>query len=84
MAINRVTFEYCVNNLLSLSVSILKREYPEKDVDFLMNWLMSSKTYENLLRKETGLWKQGPNYIISLFEKEKGIKIKVLHDAYDK
>lgn len=63
--------EYCMNNLVSMIVEKLHTRYPQYSEIDLMSEFSQSRTYALLFDSETGLWKEGPDYIISLYEKER-------------
>lgn len=81
MAINQEQFDFCVSNLIAMCVETLQQEYPTKSKVDLLYWFTSSDLCEKLLNRKTGLWKEGPNYLLSLFSKEKKIKFKVLENV---
>lgn len=39
-------------------------------IDDALAWFSSTSIYNALFDYETGLWKEGPDYILDLFEKE--------------
>ena len=63
--------EYCMHNLVSMVVEKLHARYPQNSEIDLMCEFSQSKTYALLFEPETGLWKEGPDYILSLYTKEK-------------
>lgn len=63
--------EYCMHNLVAMVINKLcmcNSKYSE--IDLISNF-SQSRTYALLFDSETGLWKGGPDYIISLYEKER-------------
>lgn len=68
---NDVNKEYCMHNLVSMVVEKLHTRYPQYSETDLMSEFSQSRTYALLFDSETGLWKEGPDYIISLYEKER-------------
>lgn len=63
--------EYCMHNLVSMVVEKLHFCHPQYSEIDLMCEFSQSKTYALLFEPETGLWKEGPDYILSLYTKEK-------------
>lgn len=68
---NSINKEYCMHNLVSMVVEKLHFCHPQYSEIDLMCEFSQSKTYALLFEPETGLWKEEPDYIISLYEKEK-------------
>ncbi len=62
--------QYCINNLVSIIVEMLLEESTNIDESEIMYRFTSSKTYELLNDFETGLWREGPDYIMALYKKE--------------
>lgn len=63
--------EYCMHNLVSMVVEKLHFCHPQYSEIDLMCEFSQSKTYALLFEPETGLWKEGPDYILSLYSKER-------------
>lgn len=63
--------EYCMHNLVSMVVKKLHTRYPQYSEIDLMSEFSQARVYGLLFEPETGLWKEGPDYIISLYEKER-------------
>lgn len=63
--------EYCMHNLVSMVVEKLHAHYPQYSEIDLISEFSQSRTYALLFDLETGLWKEGPDYILSLYTKEK-------------
>lgn len=57
--------EYCANNLASMVISYLKHKYPNIRFSKLVSDFIDSKTYDLLYNYETGMWAQGPGYILN-------------------
>lgn len=68
---NGVNKEYCMHNLVSMVVEKLHARYPQNSEIDLISEFSQSRTYVLLFDSETGLWKEGPDYILSLYTKEK-------------
>lgn len=66
--------EYCANNLASMVITRLRQLYPEVRYSKLVSDFIDSKTYDLLYDFETGLWAEGPGYILNeyLEERKKG------------
>ena len=62
--------QYCMNVLTSLVVEILLEDSKKKDESQIIYEFTSSKTYSLLQDPDTGLWKEGPDYLICLYKKE--------------
>lgn len=60
-----------MHNLLSMVVEKLHIRYPQYSEIDLMSEFSQSRMYALLFDSEIGLWKEGPDYIISLYEKER-------------
>lgn len=71
MAVTNGQKLYCANNLTAMVLRNLSMDYPEKTQKELFKFFSGSKTYSLLYDFQTGLWKEGPDYLISLFLKEK-------------
>lgn len=63
--------EYCMHNLVFMVVEKLHTRYFQYSEIDLMSEFSQSRTYALLFDSETGLWKEGPDYIISLYERER-------------
>lgn len=59
-----------MHNLVSMVVEKLHTRYLQYSEIDLMSEFSQSRTYVLLFDSEIGLWKEGPDYIISLYEKE--------------
>lgn len=66
--------EFCAHNLVSMVISDIKEYFPNTPENQILSDFTSSKTYSELFREETGLWAEGPDYIINMYLEEKGIK----------
>lgn len=54
-------------------VTILSEDY-NTACDIVLGKFVQSRTYALLCDTETGLWTQGPDYIISIYKKELGVR----------
>ena len=61
---------YCANNLVAMIVSEQMEEHPEKTQQEIMVRFCKSETYQQLYNFKTGLWKEGPDYLVSMWEDE--------------
>lgn len=66
--------EYCANNLASMVISQLRKLYPEVRYSKLVSDFIDSKTYDLLYDFETGMWAEGPGYILNEYLEEKKLK----------
>ena len=62
---------YCANNLVAMVVSERMERNPEESQQAIMGEFCKSETCQQLYDFRTGLWKEGPDYLISLWEHEK-------------
>ena len=65
MAVDKYGKQYCINNLVAMIVETLSEDTCT-DSDAMLAQFTQSKTYELLCDVKTGLWTQGPDYIISI------------------
>ena len=65
--INKSQKEYCANNLAAMAIEQLRNMYPEVRFSKLVSNFMDSKTYELLYDFETGMWAEGPDYILEWY-----------------
>ena len=65
--INKSQKEYCANNLAAMVIESLRDMYPEVRFSKLVSDFMDSKTYELLYDFETGMWAEGPDYILEWY-----------------
>lgn len=66
--------ELCAHNLVSMATHDMKEYFPDTPDNQILSDFTSSKTYSELFREETGLWAEGPDYIINMYLEEKGIR----------
>lgn len=66
--------EYCANNLASMVISQLRQLYPDVRYSKLVSDFIDSKTYDLLYDFETGLWAEGPGYILNEYLEERKSK----------
>lgn len=62
--------EYCANNLAAIVIEKLREKKPDIRFSKLVSDFMGSKTYDMLYDYETGLWSEGPDYILFCYLKE--------------
>lgn len=62
--------EYCANNLAAMVIEKLRDMYPEVRFSKLVSDFMDSKTYKLLYDFETGMWAEGPDYILEWYLSE--------------
>lgn len=62
--------EYCANNLASLVIERLRQLYPDIRFSKIVSDFMGSETYDLLYDFETGMWAEGPDYILEWYLKE--------------
>lgn len=67
--------EFCAHNLVAIIISDMKNYFPNTDENQILSDFTSSKTYSQLFRIETGLWAEGPDYIMDMYFEERGINI---------
>lgn len=65
--INKSQKEYCANNLAAMVIESLRDMYPEVRFSKLVSDFMDSKTYKLLYDFETGMWSEGPDYILEWY-----------------
>ncbi|MDD6484206.1 MAG: hypothetical protein PUF72_06485 [Clostridiales bacterium] len=54
-------------------INDIKGYFPNMSENQILSDFTASKTYSELFREETGLWAEGPDYIINMYFEEKGI-----------
>ena len=71
--INNSKKEYCANNLSSIVIVKLRKMYPKERFSKLVSDYMGSNVYNLLYDYSTGMWTEGPDYILEeyLLEKQK-------------
>lgn len=65
--------EFCAHNLVSMVINDIKEYFPYTPENQILSDFTSSKTYSELFREETGLWAEGPDYIMNMYFEEKAI-----------
>lgn len=65
--------EFCAHNLTAMVIHDIKEYCPNTSESQILSDFTASKTYAKLFREETGLWAEGPDYIIDMYFEEKGI-----------
>ena len=65
--------EFCAHNLVAMIIQDMKERFPDMEENRILAEFTSSKTYADLFRLETGLWAEGPDYIMDMYFEEKGI-----------
>ena len=65
--------EFCAHNLVAMIIQDMKENFPDMGENQILAEFTSSKTYSDLFRLETGLWAEGPDYIMNMYFEEKGI-----------
>ena len=73
MAVTKEVKEFCAHNLVSVIIRDIKEYFPDTDDTQILANFTSSATYSNLFREETGLWAEGPDYIMNMYLEEKGV-----------
>lgn len=73
MAVSKEIKEFCAHNLVAIIMRDIKMYFPYKTENQILSDFTSSKIYTQLFREETGLWSEGPDYILNLYLEEKGI-----------
>jgi len=73
--VTREVKEFCAHNLVAIIISDMKEYFPDKDENQILSDFTSSKTYSQLFNIETGLWAEGPDYILDMYFEEKDINI---------
>lgn len=61
-------------------VNMIEEDLRDDGYEGLIDIFKKSKTYSLLYDFRTGLWEKGPDYIVGVFAKEKGIKIDFLEE----
>lgn len=64
--------EFCSHNLVAMVVEDLKNYFPSKSRDAIMADFSSSYTYAMLFDFKTGMWGEGPTYVMNMFLEERG------------
>lgn len=80
MAVKKDSKAYCAHNLVVMVINTLHSIYPNISNEELLSEFSQSKTYSLLYDFKTRLWAEGPDYILGLYAKEKGVRLKVLED----
>lgn len=64
----------CMNSLVMMVVATIRKNNPGMDATKILEDFVGTETYALLCDTETGLWEEGPGYIIDVWneEKEKG------------
>lgn len=62
--------EYCANNLSSICISRLRELFPNIRYSKIVSDFIDSKTYDLLYEFDTGLWAEGPEYILNEYLQE--------------
>lgn len=63
--------EYCANNISAMVISRLRELYPNERYSKLISDFMDSNTYDLLYDFETGMWAEGPGYVLYDYLEEK-------------
>lgn len=63
--------EFCAHNLVAMIIQDMKENFPDMGENQILAEFTSSKTYSDLFRLETGLWAEGPDYIMNMYFEEK-------------
>lgn len=82
--VTREVKEFCAHNLVATIINDMKEYFPDKDENQILSDFTSSKTYSQLFRIETGLWAEGPDYILDIYFEEKGINIDGVFDMSER
>ncbi len=70
MAVDKYGKQYCINNLVMMIVETIQMKRPDLDSNTILEQFTRSRTYGLLYDTETGLWTEGPDYIIGLWREE--------------
>lgn len=70
MKIDKYGKWYCINNLVAMVVETIRYDKPDLTSDEILDKFTKSKTYQLLCDIKTGLWTEGPDYIIDMYQKE--------------
>lgn len=73
MAVTKEQKEFCAHNLVAMIIEDLHSYFPNKSNDFLITDFSCSETYAMLFDFKTGLWAEGPTYVMNMYLKERGI-----------
>ena len=73
MAVSEELKEFCAHNLVAIIIIDMKDHLGETDTEKLLADFTASETYSELFRLETGLWAEGPDYIMDMYLEEKGL-----------
>lgn len=68
--------EYCANNIAAMIISRLRQLYPDVKYSKLISDFMDSKTYDLLYDFDTGMWAEGPGYVLAWYLEEKQLDNK--------
>ena len=72
MPVSNEKKEFCAHNLVAMIMQDIKEYFSDVDDIELIARFTSSKTYTQLFRLETGLWAEGPDYILNMYFEEIG------------
>lgn len=79
MAVTEKQKQYCMHNLVVMCIETLLK-YTNKSEYELISEFSSSQTFEKLYDSKTRLWAEGPDYILSLYGKEKNLDFSFLEE----
>lgn len=68
--------EYCANNIAAMVISSLRERFPDVRYSKLISDFMDSKTYDLLYDFDTGMWSEGPGYVLNWYLEENEKKHK--------
>ena len=71
MAVTKGQKLYCANNLVAMVIQNLLDDAPDVPQEEMFKQFGSSQTYRQLYDFKTELWKEGPDYLIWLFQQER-------------
>lgn len=69
----QASIDFCIHNLTAMVIKALQKRFPNKNRDDLITEFCSSNTYKMLCNYESGLWAEGPDYILDFYGEEIGI-----------
>lgn len=75
MAVSKEGKEHCIHNLVTEVIDSLSEYFPNIPINNLMFEFTKSNTYALLCNIKTGMWMEGPDYILDWYIKEKGISL---------
>ena len=70
---SRAGIDFCIHNLTAMVSKGLRKRFPNKDKNDLITEFCSSNTYKMLCNYESGLWAEGPDYILDFYGEEIGV-----------